>query len=453
MRAPDDPTQDGAVPVLAFPGKLPVTSDRAVVFFANLGSLFFGNRMAAAALQQMLSGTLNSYGGRLAPVLDLLFRDKNHKGNLLVVDRLPDPDLLAYQGGILGLEIPEIVAAGDGGYESEEMIETVRSHPAGWLDGFVTDVTLAHIAEKSGKRCFSTPEGSVLANNKMALHEELLALGMPVFDTEIAANPDCIPRCCARLAALGYRSAAVKAQIGASGIGIVKIATRIPEPLPELLFHDGACLVQGWIEQGIKGVRYVHSPSVQVYVGADAVYLYDITDQILDHQSVHEGNIAPPLCSGRLSPEGEELLRQAAPIAQWLHEIDYRGPASVDFHVATRDGAVETRACEVNARVTGATYPSLLARRFEAEGAWLMRNLALPRPMPAGSLLQLLEDAGVLYRPGAKRGCFPVNFNSHGDGSVVKGQFLFLAPSVGEVVQSLTDLVALPQIDLHYDRD
>ena len=453
MIPPSEPPQDGAIPVLVTPGRLPATSDHAVVFFANLGSLFFGNRMAAAALQQMLSGTLNSYGGRLPPVLDLLYRDKNCKGNLLVVERLPDPDLLTYQGETLGLQIPEIITAGVDGYESERVIDHVRRHPAGWLDGFVTEVTLSRIAEKAGKRCFSTPEGSLLANNKLALHEELLMLGLPVFDTEIAENPDDIPRCCASLAALGYRSAAVKAQIGASGIGIVKIDTRIPEPLPALLFHDGACLVQGWIEQGIKGVRYVHSPSVQIYVGDDAVCLYDITDQILDHQSVHEGNIAPPFCGGRLSPEGEELLRQAAPIARWLHEIEYRGPASVDFHVATRDGAVEIRACEVNARVTGATYPSLLARRFEAEGAWLMRNLALPQPMPAGALLQLLEDAGVLYRPGAKRGCLPVNFNSHSDGAVVKGQFLFLAPSVGEVAQSLTDLVALPQIDLHYDRD
>ena len=82
-----------------------------------------------------------------------------------------------------------------------------------------------------------------------------------------------------------------------------------------------------------------------------------------------------------------------------------------------------------------------------------MRNLALPQAMAAGDLLDLLERSGGLYAKGASSGCIPVNFNTDPDGQVVKGQFLFLAPSVEEVATQLGDLVALPEIDLHYDRD
>ena len=140
-------------------------------------------------------------------------------------------------------------------------------------------------------------------------------------------------------------------------------------------------------------------------------------------------------------------------MARWLHSTGYRGPASIDFHVALRGESVEVRACEVNARVTGATYPSLLARHFQKRGAWLMRNLALPDAMAAGDLLDLLGRAAHLFSPGDASGCVPVNFNIDAEGRVVKGQFLFLGAGMEEVATQLGDLVALPEIDLHYDRD
>ncbi len=434
-------------------GACPATWDRPAVFFANLTSLFFGNIAATRALCEMLEGTLNSYGGRLAPVLDLLFREGEVGQNLLVVESAPDGRLLEYHGGVLGLRMPEIVVAEGDRYEDPDLVARVAEHPGGAIDGYVTDAGLVRVAELAGKRTLSTLEGSMLANNKLALHRELLRLGLPTFDTEIAAGPAEVGVCCARLAARGYRSAAVKAQVGASGIGILKVDTWRPDRVSDLMFHDGPCLIQGWVERGINAVRHVHSPSVQVFVGPAVAELYDITDQILDADSVHEGNIAPPHDGGGAGAEDAELLRQAEIIAGWLHGTGYRGPASVDFHVATRGGVREVRACEINARITGATYPSLLARHFQRRGAWLMRNLALSASLPTGDLLDRIAGAGLLFEPGDGRGCIPINFNTDGAGRVVKGQFLFLAPGVEGAADLLTELVALPGIDLHYDRD
>ena len=114
---------------------------------------------------------------------------------------------------------------------------------------------------------------------------------------------------------------------------------------------------------------------------------------------------------------------------------------------------VDIRACEINARVTGATYPSLLARHFQDNGAWLMRNLALPKALAASSILDILDRENTLFQPGAERGCLPINFNTNQSGEITKGQFLFLAPDVDDAAAQLSELVSHPEIDLHYDRD
>ncbi len=434
------------------PGRLPETWDRPTVFFANLGSLFFGNQPATAALREMLGGTLDSYGGRLASILNLLFQS-DEANNLLVIDRPPQPELIRYHSECLGLTIPDLLIADQDHYDLPENLEIIADAGANWIDGFVTDSRLQEIADRCGMRCFSTPEGSRLANNKLAFHRELERIGLPTFPTEIARDQADLPRCLSNLASQGYRFAAIKAQIGASGIGVIRCETRSTAEIPDLMFHEGACLVQGWIEPGIKAVRHIHSPSVQIFVGDSDVTLFDTTDQILDHQSVHEGNLAPPHDQETLTDEQTQLLNQAKAIVPWLYATGYRGPASIDFHVARRGGATDIRACEINARVTGATYPSLLARHFQHNGAWLMRNLALPVPLAGSQILDILDRNNSLFSPGAERGCLPINLNTDRDGNITKGQFLFLGANIDEVSDQLTELVSHPKIDLHYDRD
>lgn len=437
--------------VIIAPGRLPAAVPHATVFFANLGSMFFGNVGATAALREMLGGTLDSYGGRLASVLDLLFRSENP--NLLVTAVPLQAELARYHRELLGLKLPEVLVADSAHYGTPEILERIRSMAATHLDGFVTDEQLERIAAETGKRTHSPARGSYLANNKLAFHREIERLRLPVFATEIASGQDDLGRCYRELNRQGYRFAAVKSQVGASGIGIIKVDTRNPDAIPDLIFHDGPCLVQGWIEPGIRAVRHIHSPSVQILVGEDEITLFDTTDQILDHQSVHEGNLAPPHDPDALTEEQRELLAQSKAIVPWLHRTGYRGPASIDFHVARHGEESDVRACEINARVTGATYPSLLARRFQKNGAWLMRNLALPEPLAAAAILDILDSHDTLFRPGMESGCLPINFNMNKKGEITKGQFLFLGPDVYDANRQLAELVSLPQLTLHYDRD
>lgn len=441
-------------------------SDRNAIFFANLLAIFFGNEEQTAELVRGISHP-ESYGARILPIMGLLFRGG---ANMAVLEREPEPALCDYFARDLGLELPAIrtlshpdylalgraIEAG-AGLPVENLMRELAGHPAMIIDGFVTDSILERIAAHLGKRTLSSSEGSRRGNNKLLLHAHLEAAGLPVFVTELADCPADVPRCLKEMERRGFRRAVVKAQIGASGVGLLKFATTgpPPAPVPDLFFHEGSCMVQGWVERGRQGVAGVHSPSVQMFLDDEAVYLYDLTEQILSHESVHEGNESPPPYLELFPGLAEELFRQAGIAGEWLHEQGYRGTASTDFLVASSDepGQFRVYVCEINARLTGATYPSVLARHFLPRGAWLMRNLKLAKPLSGRTVLRLLENHSDLFHPGKPRGLVPVNFNLDERQRVEKGQFLCLGDSSAECHEMLLQAECDLPIDWEYVRD
>lgn len=417
------------------------------VFVANLLGLFFGNEAETHMLAEEV-GEVDSYGGRLLPVIDLLFAGPEK--NLLVLEREPDPTLSRYFTETAGLTLPDVEVLSHQHYleldrqlgatdlRASCFLETLKNHPAARLDGYVTDQTLSALANRLGMPTFSSFTGSHEGNNKWLLHKYLEGVGLPTPMTEIAESPAEIADCLERLRGAGYSSAVVKAPMGASGIGLLKVEdlsvrAGIDVVVPEHFFTDGPCLVQGWIKKGEFGVSRVHSPSAQLFLNEDGVVIYDLTEQILSHESVHEGNESPPPYLADHDEWRDELLRQAGEAGKWLHGRGYRGTASADFLlVENEDGGATVYVCELNARVTGATYPSVLARHFMPDGVWLLRNLRFTKPVPGAELMELLRSAHDLFVPGqSEAGVMPLNFNTGDDGLVHKGQFLCLAPSSG----------------------
>jgi hypothetical protein len=449
-------------------GALPPFWPRSAVFFANLFTLFFGNEAETQALRDEV-GEIDSYGGRLVPILNLLFRGGD---NVLVLEREPDAALCGYFRDDLGLTLPEFILMSraqydqlsrrlgtDGGAGADPLLAGLGRPGMSWIDGFVTDETLTMIAGALGKRTISSHRGSHRGNNKLLLHRFIESNGLPYIDTVVADTPHDVPGAARELSRRGYRDAVLKAQIGASGIGLMKMtdlstAART-DGVPDHLFYEGACMLQGWLAPGVLGVTEVKSPSVQMFLDEDTVYLYDLTDQILDQDSVHQGNISPPTYL-QTSPEvREEVLRQAGAVGGWLGSQGYRGTASVDFLLIERDytPTPEVYVCEINARVTGATYPSVLARHYMPRGAWLLRNVRLSRPTTGDALLRGFRDRGHLWLPGGTDGVLPINFNFGPDGLVHKGQFLCLAPTTGQCDVLLDAVRRELGADSRYDRD
>lgn len=438
--------------------------DRQAIFFANLLGMFFGNVQQTETLAREITRP-ESYGARVVPIMGLLFRGGQ---NVAVLEVPPDEALCRYFRSDLGLTLPDVHVLPHGDYveigrslvlgapAQHPIIGALRAHAAPFVDGFVTDPTLEQIAAALGKRPLSTSEGSRRGNNKYLLHAHLECAGLPVFDTELADSPVEVVRRMASLASRGFRHVVVKSQIGASGVGLMKAAVDDAHlAVPDSFFHEGPAMVQGWVEKGQHGVTSIHSPSVQMFLDDEAVYLYDLTEQILSHESVHEGNESPPPYLDDHPGLMEELFHQAGVAGQWLHDQGYRGTASVDFLVTrlSEAGAYRAHVCEINARLTGATYPSVLARHFQPRGAWLMRNLRLAKPVSARTVLRLLEHHSDLFHPDKPRGVLPVNVILNESGRVEKGQFLCVAPTTAECHEMLLHAERDLPIDWEYVRD
>ncbi len=449
--------------VLIQPGTLPPFWNRNAIYFANLLSLFYGNNGETDELVKMVGG-LESYGGRLLPIINLVFKGDN----LLVLEKEPDKDLKDYFTDVLNISLPQTLKLPHGKYmalsesnndaqaaENDRDIERLKEHPSEWIDGFVTDTSLARVAGLLGKKTIATLEGSKRGNNKLLLHQFLEDEQLPRFDTYVAGDRKEIRRHLDTLKDSGYTRAVLKSQIGASGIGMIRIGTESSTAdlkIPDYIFFEGPCLVQGWMDDRVNDLRKIGSPSVQMFLSDDSVYIYDLTEQILSDDSVHEGNMAIPSYIEKDPDLKDEILELGSRTGQWLHDQGYRGTASADFLVIEQHGNIQVITCEINARITGATYPSILARHTRPEGAWLMRNMKLKKPMQSQDLIDRMDRAGFLYH-GNKAGILPINFNSNESGEVIKGQFLCLADKTDECIQLLTDMEHILPETWMYDRD
>lgn len=439
-------------------GKLPPFWDRNVLFFCNLHSIFYENKEEARELLQQIAGA-QSYGGRVMSILNLLF----HRGpNKILLEAAPEPSLLDYLSGDLGLSLPTFDILDYRSYRDlaqkrggDAAVEELKNQPASWIDGFVTDSNLVQIAGRLKKRTISTLEGSKQGNNKYLLYQHQVKKKLPAFDTLIASKPGEVASCLKSLRQLGYGKAVVKAQIGASGYGMIKLETKNfqAESVPDYLFFEGPCMVQGWLDPETPGVERIGSPSVQMFLNDDTVFLYDWTEQILSDESVHEGNTSPPPYIPEHPELEEELLRQAAIAGAWLHAQGYRGTGSADFIVIGKEGKTKVIICEINARVTGATYPAVLARHFMPGGCWSMRNIQFRSALDGSQVLALMDRAAVLYRPGKEQGIVPFNFNTDAGGKVIKGQFLCLGENHEECGELLVQAWAELPVEWGYDRD
>ncbi len=438
-------------------GELPPLWRHSALFFGDLYAIFYGEPEKTRQLQESVAGFFG-YGGRLIPIMDLLYGGGN---NVLILHEHADTAGLDYFRERLGLSLPTMELLDHNEYDSfhealgarQELFEFLRAHPARCIDGYVTDPYLERIARRLEKPVVNSYQESKNANDKIALNHFLGQAGLPVFHGGEVA-PDDLDECLAGLAKEGYTKAVVRSSLGASGFGMATVELDgSPVDLPYHLQAEKCLLVQGWIKPGVLGITHVTSPSVQFFIDDKRATLFDLTGQLLKDASIHEGNVAPPVDLPGDAGVQEEILAQSREVAAWVAATGYRGTGSIDYLVYEQNGTVEVNVCEVNARVTGATYPSFLARHFLPGQAWLMRNFRFDSHMTCEEIINALDQAGSLYLPGKSDGVLPINFIRDNQGRVVKCQLLFLNATPEACINMIKPtLSALPMPGRH-DRD
>lgn len=453
----NDRKMGGGPQVIVRLGKLPDCWPHSTVFLANLDCIFFGDPLKTAEISNNVKG-FRAYGARLLPILGLLFRGDR---NLLILQEIPPADLAAFFRDRLKLRLPEIAmirlphGCGIGSLEIDAAtMRRLAENAAEVIDGYVTDSYLETLAGRIGKRSVNTQRSCRLANDKIELNRFLVQHGLPVFDGGETGSENELAAVLDELASHGYRKAAVRAAIGASGFGMQQIDLHAARRLSPSLAAEENLLVQGWIEEGQLGCQLLASPSVQFFCGEDGrVVLYDFTDQLLSNKSVHEGNMSPPISLAAEKEAREEILRQASMVAAWVAGLDYRGPGSIDFLIWRQAGMLRVLVCEVNARVTGATYPSLLALHCNPGGAWLMRNMVFGPCLDVAAFLSFLEERGLLFLPGAGRGIIPLNIICAENGQIVKCQLLFLDSRPESCLTMMEDFPGILPASCRFERD
>ena len=414
--------------------------DRQVVFFANLYEIFYENREKTEALAGEV-GPSRSYGGRFLPALNLLYRGS---GNILVLEEAPSVALCEYFQNDLDLSLPEVQILPARDYRSigepdetaaareiiarlQEELGGARSSHHQWVDGFVTEPGLIEIARRLGLPTTTTQEASRRGNNKLLIFEHFRDAGWPVIPTELAPSPAAVAGCLDILGRQGFTHAVVKSQMGASGIGLQKLRIQTDRDLllPDYFFTEGPVMVQGWLQPGERGISETRSPSVQFFLADDRATVFDITEQLLTGKILHAGNQAPPPYLVAEPELRDVLLEQSRVAIRWLHAQGYRGFGGLDFIVAEHRNrtAPEVYLSEINARVTAATYPSILVRHLDPGARWTMRNIDLFDGESEAEIVRRLDRAGHLFLPG-KPGIIPLNFSSPAGGAPGKGQFL-----------------------------
>jgi hypothetical protein len=158
----------------------------------------------------------------------------------------------------------------------------------------------------------------------------------------------------------------------------------------------------------------VTSPNVQMFVEPDAgaIWCVGATDQRLDKNLVHKGNVFP---SNAKTQAG--MISSARKLAQWLQTGGFTGLAGFDFveYIHPETGTYEHIFVEINARANAATYPVFLMERLNALQAGrssplIKAFLSAKLTTKATTFSELQEmHSRFLFDPCTGRGIIPYN--------------------------------------------
>lgn len=192
----------------------------------------------------------------------------------------------------------------------------------------------------------------------------------------------------------------------------------------------------------------IASPNVLMHVEPNdgSISCVSLTDQQLDKNLVHKGNIYPPSAKTL-----EDMIASARKMAKWIQEEGYTGLIGFDFveYFNSERGQVEYFLAEINARTNGAAYPKSLMENLNRKqrregGPYIEAFLSAHIKTKSRSFAEFSDMYGHLFfKPETGKGLVPYD-----TGRLEYGKLMlaFLGKSRGEVVEMYEDFKALIQM-------
>lgn len=192
----------------------------------------------------------------------------------------------------------------------------------------------------------------------------------------------------------------------------------------------------------------ITSPNVLMHVEPNNgdIFCVSLTDQRLDNNLVHDGNVYPPSAKTL-----QGMTASARKLAKWLQGEGYTGLVGFDFgeYFNPETGQSEYFLAEINARTNGAAYPKSLMenlnRKQGREGRpYIEAFLSAYIKTKSRSFAEFRELYGQLFfKPETGKGLVPYCTGHLEYGTLM---LAFLGKSRGEVVEMYEDFKALIKI-------
>lgn len=155
----------------------------------------------------------------------------------------------------------------------------------------------------------------------------------------------------------GYKKIILKKERSASGFGIFAVETI--KDLRKCLKDN---LEDNFVmEVFIENVKF--SPNAQYFVTKENIFSLGASDQILNDNFIHSGNIYPSLIHKKMDLYGE-MEEISNKICRYLQSKNCFGLIGIDFVITNKN---EIFPVETNVRINGSTFPNLIAKKMFEE--------------------------------------------------------------------------------------
>lgn len=317
---------------------------------------------------------------------------------------------------------------------------------------FVVAAELEKRLEKPVHVLGGNPEIVAYANLKHLVHAKAHERGIPVAPGEVVELPGLLN---GNSRDLAYLQGAIGRYVHQTGRVIIRGTDGTAGSAIATVGNDSesqrrglSALCRGPVSKVyLVQVMYkiVTSPNLQLFVEPDsgAISCVSVTDQRLDNNLKHKGNVAPSSVTTLT-----DMSHSAEMLARWLQTKGFTGLVGFDFveYVHPQSGKRRHILAEINARTNAATYPKFLvehlnARQTHSRNPYIGAFLSATITTRARSFSELRKLYGhFFFNHQTGRGAIPFNTGCLEEG---RCSMAFLGGSRSEVEQMYKDFVTL----------